>query len=56
MLSIIRTNKLMCKPTTQTLRVLYLSNAHKLAQHKLKVADGLHASNFQMQNSFIQNS
>jgi len=57
MLSIIRTSKLSSKPTTQTLRVLYLSNSHELAQHKLKVADGLHTNNFQMQNnSVIQNS
>jgi len=57
MLSNIRTNKLLSKPATQTLRVLYLSNAHEIAQHKLKVAVGLHTINFQMQNnSFMQNS
>jgi len=57
MLSIIRTNKLLSNPAIQTLRVLYLSNTHELAKHKLKVADGLHTSNFQMQNnSFMQNS
>jgi len=56
MFIIIGTNKLLSKPTTQTLRVLFLSNTHKLAQHKHKFADGLHVSNFQMQNNFTQNS